>query len=111
MHTLNFVECPNCKTKINIPNQLSPQINREIQNNINSKTELIKKTLTFTVEGTELKQAEDWIKQQKKKHGDQCGTVGDRFSYIFNPTGIGLAIIVKDAYSGEEKNVTDFSSW
>ena len=69
------------------------------------------KSLTFTLSGKEYEKAQKWIKKQKKKHGTKIGTIGDRFSYRFTPTGIGIGVTVIDALSGEEENVTDYSTW
>jgi hypothetical protein len=67
--------------------------------------------IIFTLESKELKDAQKWIKSQMKKHGKNIGTIGDRFSYRFTPTSIGVGISVIDNLSKEEKNVTDYSCW
>ena len=69
------------------------------------------KELTFTIEGKELKKAKKWIKKQKEKHGDRVGTIGDRFSYVFTQTGLGVIISVQDSLTGEKKVLTNFSTW
>ncbi len=65
----------------------------------------------FTLEGKELEQANQWIEAQKEKHGKKVGSLGDRFSYTFAPTGLGTVIIVKDHFTGEEEDVTDYDLW
>ena len=65
----------------------------------------------FIVEGKELKQANQWIEKQKKEHGSKTGALGDRFSYTFSPTGLVTIIIVKDHFTGEEEDVTDYDIW
>ena len=69
------------------------------------------KKLTFTVEADELKVAKKWIKKQKEKHGSEVGTVGDRFSYKFTPTGLGVIVSIVDALTGESKLLTNFDNW
>ncbi len=66
---------------------------------------------TFTLEGKELKRAQKWIKKQKKKNGDHMGAAGGRFSYVFNPTGIGTGVSVIDNLTGKTKDVTDYDSF
>lgn len=65
----------------------------------------------FILEDRELEQTNQWIEQQKKKYGKKTGALGDRFSYTFSPTGLGTVIIVKDHFTGEEKDVTDYDIW
>ena len=67
--------------------------------------------IEFVLEGKELEKAEKWIKKQKKKYGDNVGTIGDRFSYRFIPTGLGCIVCVCDALTGKEKSVSDTSNW
>ena len=69
------------------------------------------KTLTFTVDADELKKAEEWMKKQKEKHGSEIGTIGDRFSYKFTPTGLGVIISVVDALTKKSKVITNFDNW
>lgn len=66
--------------------------------------------LIFTIEGKELKAAKKWIKKQKKKN-KKVGTIGDRFSYEFAITGIGIGVSVKDALTGKSKDITDYDKW
>lgn len=35
-------------------------------------------------------------------------TIGDRFSYTFIPTSVGVFITVKDFYTGKEIELTDY---
>ena len=69
------------------------------------------KKLTFTVEADELKVAKKWVKKQKEKHGSEIGTAGDRFSYKFTPTGLGVIVSIVDALTGESKLLTNFDNW
>ena len=67
--------------------------------------------IEFVLEGKELKDAEKWIKKQKKKYPIELTTVGERFSYSFMPSGLGVFVSVHDAYTGKKKNVTDVNAW
>ena len=39
------------------------------------------------------------------------GFYGGGVEYVFHPTGIGVAVKVRDCYSGQELDVTDYESW
>lgn len=67
--------------------------------------------LTFTIDEEEYKIAKKWMKKQKKKHGSEIGTIGDRFSYKFTPTGLGVIISVVDALTKKSKVITNFNNW
>ena len=69
------------------------------------------KTLTFTVDAKELKKAEEWMKKQKEKHGSIVGTIGDRFSYEFIPTGLGVMVYCNDGLSNESECLSDIANW
>ena len=51
------------------------------------------------------------MKKQKKKLGPEEGTIGDRFSYKFTPTGLGVIVSVIDALADESKILTNFDNW
>lgn len=69
------------------------------------------KKLIFTVEEKELERADKWIKQQQEKHGNKVGSIGDRFSYLFSPTGLGVLVSVLDRLTGETEDITDMDLW
>lgn len=69
------------------------------------------KELTFVLDEKQVKKAKKWIKKQYKKHGERHGTAGDRFSYKFTPTGLGVISSVIDAATGESKLLTNFNNW
>lgn len=54
------------------------------------------------------------LKAFKDKHAESCpgiSTIGGKFTYIFTPTGIGTAIVVRCNACGEEEDITDINSW
>jgi len=85
--------------------------------------------LTFTITDDQLKKAYDWhIKLQKqmisegkaKSEADASigspdlvyyGAIGGGLTYYFSPTGLGDILRVKEAISGEELDLTDYSEW
>lgn len=67
--------------------------------------------IVFTLEDEELERANEWIQKQKKEHGKKVGSMGDRFSYIFSPTGLGTIILVQDHLTGEKEDVTNYDLW
>ena len=71
----------------------------------------MEKVLTFTVDRTEVEIANKWIESQEIKHPTKSTTLGERFSYAFMPTGLGVFKYVIDARTGEQKNITDFDNF
>jgi hypothetical protein len=67
--------------------------------------------LTFTVDSTEVETANKWIEEQKVKHPTKATTLGERFSYAFMPTGLGIFKYVIDARTGEQKDITNFDDF
>ena len=68
------------------------------------------KLLSFSVSEKEQKAINKFIKKQMKKH-KKVGTIGDRFSYAFTPTGIGTGVSVIDGWDGSRKDCTDYDNW
>ncbi len=67
--------------------------------------------LVFTISGEEFEKAQKWIKKQKKKYGDNCGTIGERFSYKFVPTGLGCIKTIKDNLTGKKLDLTTYDNF
>lgn len=66
--------------------------------------------MTFRLSPIELAR----LKAFKDKHAESCPgitTIGGKFTYIFTPTGIGTAVVVRCNACGEEKDITDVDSW
>ena len=66
--------------------------------------------MTFRLSPIELAR----LKAFKDKHAESCPgitTIGGKFTYIFTPTGIGTAVVVRCNACGEEKDITDIDSW
>ncbi len=67
--------------------------------------------ISFELSEEESEKSRKWIKKQKKKHGENTGTMGDRFSYIFTPTGLGDIVYILDGMTGEKELLTDFNNF
>lgn len=67
--------------------------------------------LTFAIDKKEYKIAKKWMKKQKEKLGPEVATIGDRFSYKFTPTGLGVIVSVIDSLANESKILTNFDNW
>ena len=39
------------------------------------------------------------------------GAIGGRFTFEFTPTGIGMAIKIKDKITKQDLDLTDYESW
>ena len=66
--------------------------------------------MTFRLDPVELAR----LTAFKEKHAKSCPaitTIGGKFTYIFTPTGVGTAIVVRCNACGEEKDITDVDSW
>ncbi len=62
----------------------------------------------FSLTEDQLERLRRWMKAREEW---PCGTIGDRYTYSFTPTGLGTIIIVTDHTTKEEINLTDFDSW
>jgi hypothetical protein len=62
--------------------------------------------MTFTIDNEDIKKISKWVKQQKKKNNHNF-TLGERWSYIFTPTGLGILISIKDNLLDEQYDITD----
>ena len=60
--------------------------------------------------GVDLEAVEAFKKRHRKKHGPDRSVSGGRFSYIFTPTAIGVAVTVECA-CGDSADCTDYESW
>ena len=67
--------------------------------------------ITYDLNEVEKKSANEWIEKQEKKKKSPKTLIGDRFSYRFNQTGIGTAVIIIDNLLKKEKNITDYDCW
>jgi len=65
--------------------------------------------IIFELDYEESKRATDWIKKHNKKCKLSSGTIGDKFSYIFTPTGIGIFSTL-NCPCGESFNRTDIGN-
>lgn len=65
---------------------------------------------TFELTEDEEKKVDKWIKKQKKKDNSSF-TLGERWTYSFTPTGIGIIKKVIDNKLGEELDITDYDWW
>ncbi len=66
--------------------------------------------LVFFLQGKELADAHEFIKQQWLK-STVTGCDGGRFSYEFTPTGLGMCVVIIDNVTKERKNITNSSEW
>ena len=65
--------------------------------------------LSFKLTEEQKIKLDEWKSQQVEK--DKVGTIGDRYTYSFTPTSLGLIAFVKDNVTNSEINLTDFSNW
>ena len=66
--------------------------------------------MKFLLEQDEADAAKKWIKEQKEKDNSNF-SLGERWSYIFTPTGLGMMVSIRDNILIEEKTVTNLDEW
>lgn len=83
----------------------------------------MKKPTTFQLNENQEAKLTEWLEFVRRKgvemHGEdplhpgypRLGAVGGGITYSFTPTGIGLAVTVKDFLTGEVISLTDWEEW
>jgi len=66
--------------------------------------------MIFKIEGKELRAANEFIAKQMKIDSS-LPTAGERWTYIFTPTGIGTVIKIKDENLKCIEDITDWEMW
>ena len=64
--------------------------------------------MKFEIDEDGVRQIKEW---RKTLPPGLYGAIGGRLSFTFTPTSLGEIIVVKDAVSGSEINITDFENW
>ena len=64
----------------------------------------------FELDETETQKFEDWKKQQKEKD-PHIPTAGERWTFMFTPTGLGTVVEAKDNLLKEKIDLTDWDTW
>lgn len=64
----------------------------------------------FELGETQIKKFEKWKKKQKQKDSS-TPTAGERWSFCFTPTGIGLITYAIDQATKEEIDLTDWDNF
>lgn len=62
--------------------------------------------MKFKLNKDELRDA-NMFKANQMKISDEIGTIGDRFSYVFTPTSIGMIAYIIDNKTGEQRTLTN----
>ena len=62
----------------------------------------------FELTPEEEKQVDKWKKKQQKKNSDTF-TLGERWTYSFTPTGMGVITKINDNLLDEELDLTDYN--
>lgn len=64
----------------------------------------------FELDDAQEAQFEAWRKSQKEKD-PHIATAGERWTFMFTPTGLGTVVKVKDELLKEELDLTDWENW
>jgi len=64
----------------------------------------------FELDKDQIKQFEKWKKKQTKKDSSTF-TAGERWTFMFTPTGLGLMTHVKDNITNDEIDLTDWDNF
>jgi len=72
----------------------------------------------YNLTDEQSKKLQTWIEEQdakiaknQGKDSAYYGCIGGGYSYMFTPTTLGCAIVVKNNITKEEINLTDYDSW
>lgn len=68
------------------------------------------KKMNFELDEDMVKKFESWKKKQKKKD-PTFPTAGERWTFMFTPTGLGTIVKVKDGLLGDEIDLTDWDNF
>jgi hypothetical protein len=63
----------------------------------------------FNLDPEEIIKFEEWSVEQKQKNSSMP-TAGERWTFMFTPTGLGTIKAVKDECTGEELDLTDWKN-
>jgi len=64
----------------------------------------------FELDPEEIINFEGWSVEQKKKN-PAMAAAGERWTFMFTPTGLGTIKTVKDECTDEELDLTDWKKW
>ena len=64
----------------------------------------------FELDEEEIKKFESWKKKQKEKD-PSMPTAGERWTFMFTPTGLGTMVQVRDEATDEIIDLTDWENW
>lgn len=64
----------------------------------------------FELDDTQIKKFEKWKKKQTKKDSS-LPTAGERWTFCFTPSGLGLIVSVIDQVTKKEKDLTDWDNF
>jgi len=64
----------------------------------------------FELTESEIKKFEKWKKEMKKKD-ESMPTAGERWTFMFTPSGLGTIVWAKDEATGEEIDLTDWDNF
>lgn len=64
----------------------------------------------FELDEEEIKKFESWKKKQKEKN-PSMPTAGERWTFMFTPTGLGTVVKVKDEETDDIIDLTDWENW
>lgn len=63
----------------------------------------------FNLDPEEIIKFEEWSVEQKQKNSSMPAA-GERWTFMFTPTGLGTIKVVKDECTGEELDLTDWKN-
>ena len=66
---------------------------------------------TFTIDDKHTEAINAFKKKCKEEDSQGAGAIGGRFQYVFIPTGLGVITKVKDSFSDNELDLTDYDMW
>jgi hypothetical protein len=67
--------------------------------------------VSFDFDDVELARAKEFMEQHAVEDEDSLGVTRPQFSFTFRTTTIGNLIRIRDAVTGDEKDIANIDSW
>jgi hypothetical protein len=67
--------------------------------------------MKFELDEEEIQKLNEWMKSRPQVEPERLGAIGGRYTFSFCHTSLGQVTTVRDDATGDEIDLTDYSSW